>query len=229
MNGFNIFVFKGLGRVQAVGMSHLPTTPRTEAFRRKTRVSGEIAAINAVIDQSLVAHLGFVQDGTPFVLPTNAWRVGDGLYFHFAVGGRIAENLRQGAEVCATLSILDGLVMARSAMHHSVNYRSVMVFGRAEEIVDAGEKLSVLLALVDKVHSGRAAQVRPPDDKELAATGVFRLPISEATVKSRQGPPQDRADDVALPVWGGVIPVTQVLGAPQPDQHVPAGLELIPG
>ncbi|MCA1909262.1 MAG: pyridoxamine 5'-phosphate oxidase family protein [Magnetospirillum sp.] len=207
-------------------MSHLPTTPRTQAFRRKTRVSGEIEAIHAVVDQSLVAHLGFVQDGAPFVMPTNAWRVGDGLYFHFAINGRIAEALRQGGEVCATLSILDGLVMARSAMHHSVNYRSVMVFGRAQEIVDDREKHDALMVLVDKVHPGRAAQVRPPDDKELAATAVFRLPIAEATVKSRQGPPQDRADDLGLPVWGGVIPVRQVLGQPEPDQHVPAGLEL---
>lgn len=209
-------------------MSHLPTTPRTTAHRRKARVSGEIAAINAVVDQSLVAHLGFVQDGAPFVMPTNAWRVDDGLYFHFAINGRIAQTLRQGGEICATISILDGLVMARSAMHHSVNYRSVMVFGRPREIVDSMEKHDVLMVLVDKVHPGRAAQVRPPDDKELAATAVFRLPISEATVKSRQGPPQDRADDLALPVWGGVIPVTQVLGKPEPDQHVPAGLELTP-
>jgi len=207
-------------------MSHLPTTPRTQAFRRKTRVSGEVAAINAVIDQSLVAHLGFVQDGAPFVMPTNAWRVGDGLYFHFANNGRIADILRQGGEVCATISILDGLVMARSAMHHSVNYRSVMVFGRADEVVDAQQKHDLLLALVDKVHPGRAAQVRAPDDKELAATAVFRLPIAEASVKSRQGPPQDRADDVDLPVWGGVIPVRQVLGQPDPDPHVPAGVKL---
>ncbi|OJX75160.1 MAG: hypothetical protein BGO92_00110 [Magnetospirillum sp. 64-120] len=207
-------------------MSHLPTTPRTTAHRRKARVSAEIAAINAVVDQSLVAHLGFVQDGAPFVMPTNAWRVDDGLYFHFAINGRIAQTLRQGDEVCATISILDGLVLARSAMHHSVNYRSVMVFGRIQEVVDKRQKHDLLLALVDKVQAGRAAQVRPPDDKELAATAVFRLPISEATVKSRQGPPQDRPDDLALPVWGGVIPVTQVLGRPEPDQHVPAGLDL---
>lgn len=212
--------------MHAVDMSHLPTTPRTTAHRRKARVSAEIAAINAVVDQSLVAHLGFVQDGAPFVMPTNAWRVDDGLYFHFAINGRIAQTLRQGDEVCATISILDGLVLARSAMHHSVNYRSVMVFGRTQEVVDDRQKHDLLLALVDKVQAGRAAQVRPPDDKELAATAVFRLPISEATVKSRQGPPQDRPDDLALPVWSGVIPVTQVLGRPEPDQHVPAGLDL---
>ncbi|MBI2242077.1 MAG: pyridoxamine 5'-phosphate oxidase family protein [Magnetospirillum gryphiswaldense] len=207
-------------------MSHLHTTPRTTAHRRKARVSTDVAAINAVVDQSLVAHLGFVQDGAPFVMPTNVWRVDDGLYVHFAINGRIAQALRQGDEVCATISILDGLVLARSAMHHSVNYRSVMVFGRTQEVVDDRQKHDLLLALVDKVQAGRAAQVRPPDDKELAATAVFRLPISEATVKSRQGPPQDHPDDLALPVWGGVIPVTQVLGVPEPDRHVPAGLDL---
>ena len=207
-------------------MSHLPTTPRTQAQRRRQRVGGDVAAINAVLDQSLVAHVGFVQDGAPFVLPTNAWRVDDGLYFHFARDGRFAQVLRGGAEICAALSILDGLVLARSAMHHSVNYRSVMLFGRTTEIVDEAEKCRLLLALVDKVRPGRAARVRAPDAKELAATALFRLPIAEGTVKMRQGPPEDRADDLALPVWGGVVPLAVVEGPAQPDGHVPAGMAL---
>lgn len=208
-------------------MTILPQTPRTTAKRKGDRVGYDFAAICAVLDQSLVTHLGFVQDGVPFVLPANAWRVGDGLYFHFAINGRFAQILRGGAEICATASLLDGLVLARSAMHHSVNYRSVMMFGVTTEVTEADEKNRVLLALVDKVWPGRAAIVRPPDAKELAATAVFRLAISEGSVKARGGPPVERRDDLALPVWGGVVPLVTVPGQALADEYVPPGLELI--
>jgi len=208
-------------------MTILQQTPRTTAKRKSDRVDYDFDAICAVLDQSLVTHLGFVQDGAPFVLPTNAWRVGDGLYFHFATNGRFAQTLRGGAEICATVSLLDGLVLARSAMHHSVNYRSVMLFGVTVEVTEADEKNRVLMALVDKVWPGRAAIVRPPDAKELAVTAVFRLAISEGSIKARNGQPVERRDDLALPVWGGVVPLVTVLGQAQADEYVPSGLELI--
>lgn len=226
LKGGNCALFQGGIACHNGPMNTLSASPRTTARARRQRVSAEVEAIYAILDQSLVAHVGFVQDGAPFVLPVNAWRVGDGLYFHFAQAGRFATQLRQGGEICATVSLLDGLVLARSAMHHSVNYRSVMLFGRAEEVLDPAAKNQLLLALVDKVRPGRAVRVRAPDDKELAATAVFRLPIEEGTAKVRQGPPQDHPDDLALPVWAGVIPLALTPGIPQPDDHVPDGVSL---
>lgn len=193
-------------------MTALSQTARTTPRRKADRVSFDVAAMAAVLDEALVVHLAFVQDGQPFVMPVNAWRVGDGLYFHFGQGSRLTQVLASGVSLCVTATLVDGLVLARSAMHHSMNYRSVMLFGVAEAVTDAETKARLLTALVDHVVPGRAAQVRAPDAKELAATAVFRLPITEGSLKARSGAPMDRPDDLDRPVAAGVVPLTLMRG-----------------
>lgn len=193
-------------------MTRLPKTPRSTTRRKGDRASYDSAAIHAVLDEALVVHVGFVQDGQPFVIPTNGWRVGEHLYFHFGTTSRIARMMASGCELCVTATLLDGLVLARSAMHHSMNFRSVMLFGRAEAVEDVAEKARVLAALVEQVTPDRAALVRPADQKELAVTAVFRLPIAEGSLKARSGPPQDRPDDLSRDVSAGVVPLRRVAG-----------------
>lgn len=193
-------------------MNHLPRTPRTNPHRKADRISHDFAAIAAVLDEALVVNVGFVQDGQPVVIPTNAWRVEDHLYFHFGQGSRIARMMATGASLCVTAVLVDGLVLARSAMHHSMNFRSVMLFGTAEAVTDPDDKARLLAALVEHVAPGRSALVRPADNKELAATAVFRLPIAEGSLKARSGPPVDRPGDLDLPVAAGVVPLTLVRG-----------------
>lgn len=194
-------------------MTSLPKTSRSTARRKGDRASHEAAAIHAVLDEALAVHVGFVEDGQPFVIPANGWRIDGYLYFHFAKASRIAQVMAAGADLCVAATLLDGLVLARSAMHHSLNYRSVVLFGRAEAVDQPAEKARVLLALVDKVAAGRAGMVRPPDDKELAVTAVFRMAIIEGSLKSRSGPPLDRPDDLARLVPAGVVPLTLTAGA----------------
>lgn len=193
-------------------MTALPRTPRTTPRRKSDRVSHDGAAIAAVLDEALVVHVAFVDDGQPVVIPLNAWRVGDFLYFHLAAKGRLSAAMAAGTTLCVSATLVDGLVMARSAMHHSMNFRSVVLYGNAEAVTDAGEKARVLMALVDHVAPGRAALVRPPDDKELAVTAVFRLAIAEGSLKARSGPPMDRPDDLGRDVPAGVVPLTLVRG-----------------
>ncbi len=203
-------------------MTALSPTPRTSTRRKADRASYEVEAIHAVLDEAWVVHIGFMQDGSPFVIPANGWRMGDFLYFHFGRVGRVAQVMASGAELCVTATLVDGLVLARSAMHHSMNFRSVMLFGRAEAVEDAAEKARVLTALVDHVAPGRSALVRAPDDKELAVTAVFRLPIAEASLKARSGPPIDRPDDRARDVPAGVVPLRMVRGELEADVTPPA-------
>lgn len=198
-------------------MPQLSRTPRTTPRRKADRVSHDLEAIAAVLDETLVVHVGLVQDGQPLVLPLNAWRVGKHLYFHLARGSRLAQAMAAGAELCVTATVLDGLVLARSAMHHSMNYRSVMLFGVAQEVTDEVEKTQLLTALVDHVVPGRASQVRPPEPKEVAVTAVFALPVAEASLKARSGPPVDRPDDRGRPVAAGVVPLTLARGMLEPD------------
>lgn len=198
-------------------MTRLPKTPRTTPRRKADRVSLDADAIKAVLDEALVVHVGFVQDGQPVVIPLNAWRVDDALYFHLAANGRLTEMMAAGTPICVTATLLDGLVLARSAMHHSMNFRSVMLFGVPAAVTDAAEKAALLTALVDQVVPGRSAVVRPPDDKELAVTAVFRLDIREGSLKRRAGPPVDRRSDLDRAVPAGVVPLALVRG------------ELVPG
>lgn len=193
-------------------MTALPRTPRTTPTRKADRVSHDRAAVNAVLDEALVVQVGFVVDGQPMVIPLNAWRVDDALYFHVAVNGRIGQLMGAGLPVCVSATLVDGLVLARSAMHHSMNFRSVMLFGVPELVTEPEEKARLLTALVDHVVPGRAALVREPDAKELAVTAVYRLPITEGSLKQRSGPPVDKASDLSREVAAGVVPLSVVRG-----------------
>jgi len=192
-------------------------TERTKVRRLPARANYERAFIDAVIDEALSCHVGFAIDGRPWVLPTIHARIGDRLYLHGAVANHMLGSLADGIEACVTITIIDGLVLARSAFHHSMNYRSVMLFGRATVVGDADEKTAALQALVEHVVPGRSADARAPSAKELRTTLVLGMPISEVSAKVRTGGPLDDDEDLDLPVWAGQVPVTTVFGSPLAD------------
>ncbi len=192
-------------------------TARTQVRRRPERAHYDRAGIEAILDEGLVAHVGIAVDGQPFVLPMAYARVGDDLYLHGSAASRLLRALSGGAAVCVTVTLLDGLVLARSAFHHSMNYRCVVVLGRAVPVPDGPERDRALAAIVDHAVAGRSALVRPPDRKELAATKVLRLSLEEASAKVRTGPPIDDDRDLDVPVWAGVLPLRLVAGDPCPD------------
>jgi nitroimidazol reductase NimA-like FMN-containing flavoprotein (pyridoxamine 5'-phosphate oxidase superfamily) len=186
--------------------------------RKRERGSHERARIDAILDEALIAHLGIADEhGQPFVTPTLHARCGELVYLHGSTASRTLRALRAGAPVCLTVSLLDGLVLARAAMHHSANYRSAMLLGKARLVESPREKLSALEAIVEHIVPGRWAEARVPSENELKATAVLALPIDEASAKIRSGPPQDDEEDYALPVWAGVIPLVTEARAPQPD------------
>ncbi len=197
-------------------------TPRTTVRRLPKRGVYDRAALYAILDEALVCHVGFVLDGQPFVLPTIHARAGDVLYVHGSSVSRML-GAASSAPVCLTATLLDGLVLARSAFHHSMNYRSAVVLGQAALIDDAGEKEAALVTIVEHVARGRSAEVRPPSALELKATSVLRLPIEEASAKVRTGPPVDDEEDYALPVWAGELPLSLVAGVPLPDPRLREG------
>ncbi|HEX4337366.1 MAG TPA: pyridoxamine 5'-phosphate oxidase family protein [Polyangiaceae bacterium] len=199
-------------------------TERTRARRRANRASYDAGVIHAILDEALVCHVGFALEGQPYVIPTLHVRVGEWLYLHGAVANRMLGALRDGLPACVTATLVDGIVLARSAMHHSLNYRSVVVLGTAELVSDRSEARAALNALVDRVQAGRSAHCRAPNDAELAATSVVRLRIEEASAKVRTGPPVDDPADHALPYWAGVIPVGTTRGSPEPDPSLAAGI-----
>jgi nitroimidazol reductase NimA-like FMN-containing flavoprotein (pyridoxamine 5'-phosphate oxidase superfamily) len=207
-------------------MSTLPVTPRTRLVRRAERGSFDRATIDAILDEALICHIGFALDGQPYVLPTVHVRIGTRLYVHGSVGSRMLRALREGVQVCVTVTLLDGLVLARSAFRHSMNYRSVVVLGSAEEVTDPEEKRRVFGALVEHIVTGRSREVRAPDDSETRATTVLSLPIEEASAKIRTGPPLDDARDHAQPCWAGVIPLELTAGAPLADPALAPGVAL---
>src|SRR6185369_3967279 len=178
-------------------MSELKTD-RTTVRRLGTRGNYDRATVDAIIDEALICHVGFVVDGSPVVIPTIHTRIGDTLYFHGSGASRMLRSLRDGVDACVTVTILDGLVMARSAFHHSMNYRSVVVLGKGREVADREEKLRALDALVEHVVPGRAAVVRAPNEMEIKQTLVIALPLAEASAKVRTGPPVDDEADYAL-------------------------------
>lgn len=199
-----------------------PPTDRTTALRERGRVSYQRAEAHAVLDEAYHCHLGFVVDGEPRVLPTLHVRVDDVLYLHGSTGSRpmLAAREPDGLPVCVAVTILDGLVYARSHLHHSVNYRSVVVHGRARLVTDARRKRWALAALVDKTGPGRADDSRPPTTAELASTAVLTLPLREASVKARAGGVGEEPEDYALPHWAGVVPLRTAAGPPEPDAGV---------
>ncbi|MEA2238542.1 MAG: uncharacterized protein QOC81_3266 [Thermoanaerobaculia bacterium] len=199
-------------------------SPRTTVKRLAKRAGYDRDTINAIIDEALICHVGFVVDGAPVVIPTIHTRVDETLYFHGSAASRMLRSLREGIDACVTITILDGLVMARSAFHHSMNYRSVVVMGKGREVVDREEKLQVLDALVEHVCAGRTRDVRAPNEAELKQTLVIALPLAEASAKIRVGPAVDDEDDYALPVWAGIIPLTLTPSAPLDDERLAPGV-----
>ncbi|AQA10280.1 pyridoxamine 5'-phosphate oxidase family protein [Streptomyces samsunensis] len=197
-------------------------TDRTVPTRSRERASYDREVVHAILDDGYVCHLGFIRDGAPVVLPTLYARVGERLYLHGSTGARPLRMAgapgaeEPGLPVCLTVTHVDGLVLARSAFHHSINYRSVVVHGTARPVTDRAERTAALDALVDHVVPGRAADSRPANTKELAATAVLRLDLEEVSAKLRTGGPSDDAEDLALPHWSGVVPVTRVYGTPVP-------------
>jgi len=195
-----------------------PST-RTSPHRHAERVSHEDALIHAILDEAVVAHIGFDNDG-PLVLPVVAVRIGEHLYVHLSTGSGAA--LRAPMEVCVTATILDGAVLAKSWFHHSLNARSVVVRGRAELVTDTAETLRALAATIDRVAPGRSSASRPPSARELAATAILRIPLAESSAKVRTGPPVEDEADLDLPFWSGVVPLRIVAGQAQPGPGVEA-------
>ncbi len=199
-------------------------TERTRVRRLPKRGQYDAATIHAILDEALICHVGFVVEGAPVVIPTIHWRDGDTLYFHGSAASRMLRSLKNGVEACVTVTLLDGLVLARSAFHHSMNYRSVVVFGIAREVVDEDEKVRALDALVEHVVRGRSKEIRQPNDKELRQTLVLAMPLDEASAKIRTGGPVDDDEDYALPMWAGVLPLTLTPGEPIADTGVTANV-----
>ena len=198
-------------------MESYPVTERTRLRRRPQRAAYDRATVHAILDAGFVCHVGFVESGRPVVIPTAYARIGDAVVVHGAAKNRTLVALAGGAEACVTVTHVDGLVLARSAFHHSVNYRSVMIFGRAEAIEERAAKDAALETFFERLHPGRWPEVRPPSEAELAATLVIRIPIAEVSAKVRTGPPIDDAEDMAIPVWAGVVPMSVVRGEPIRD------------
>ena len=204
-------------------------TPRTRVVREPQRAVCDRDAVNHILDEALVCHVGFAADGQPFVIPMSYGRDGDALYIHGSVASRMLRNLDEGVPVCITVTLVDGLVLARSVFNHSMNYRSVVILGTATLVDDPAEKLAALRAISEHLLPNRWDDSRPPSEKELKATSVLRLPINEFSAKVRVGPPVDDVEDYEFRTWAGVIPLEMNSGAPIPDdrcqQEVPAYLK----
>jgi len=199
-------------------------TQRTKLRRKPSRGSHDRTTIEAIFDEALVSHLGLIDGGLPVVIPTLHVRAGSHVYLHGSAASRALRESK-GAEVCLTATLVDGLVLARSVMHHSANYRSAMLFGEGRWIDDEGEKLTALEALVEKLVPGRWGDARVPTAKELRATALLRIPLEEASAKVRTGPPIDDDEDMELPVWAGVVGLRTVVEEAEPDPLLAAGIE----
>jgi uncharacterized protein len=202
----------------------ISTTPRTQVKRRAQRGNYDRPVINQILDEGLICHVGFVVDGQPFVIPTAYGRLDDQIYIHGSPMSRMLRSLQQGIEVCITVTLLDGLVLARSAFHHSMNYRSVVIFGTAMLVESPVEKMTALEAFTEHIIRDRWSEVRPPTAPELAGTLVLTLSLAEASAKIRTGPPVDDEADYALPVWAGELPLRMIADAPVADPQLAEGI-----
>jgi nitroimidazol reductase NimA-like FMN-containing flavoprotein (pyridoxamine 5'-phosphate oxidase superfamily) len=203
-------------------------TERTRVIREPQRGVYDRAAIYKILDEGFICHVGFAVDGQPFVIPTMYARVGDAIYFHGSAASRMLRNVSAGISVCLTVTLVDGLVLARSVFNHSMNYRSVVALGKAM-LVDAGaEKLEASRGFTEKILPGRWEEARQPNEKELKATSILRLPLTEVSAKVRVGPPEDDAEDYALGIWAGVLPMELKTGTPIRDERCDAGIA-VPG
>jgi nitroimidazol reductase NimA-like FMN-containing flavoprotein (pyridoxamine 5'-phosphate oxidase superfamily) len=203
-------------------------TERTRVIREPQRGVYDRAAIYKILDEGFICHVGFAVDGQPFVIPTMYARVGDAIYFHGSAASRMLRNVSAGISVCLTVTLVDGLVLARSVFNHSMNYRSVVALGNAT-LVDAGaEKMEALRGFTEKILPERWEEARQPNEKELKATSILRIPLTEVSAKVRVGPPEDDAEDYALGIWAGVLPMELKTGTPIRDERCDAGIA-VPG
>ena len=201
-------------------------TDRTKVKRLPDRGRYDRETLYAILDEAFICHVGFVVDGQPYVIPTGFARIGDDLYIHGSSASRMLRSLSQGVEVCVTVALIDGLVLARSAFHHSINYRSGVILGNAQLVEDADEKNKALEAFTEHVVPGRWADVRWPTDLELKATSVLKLPIEEASAKIRTGDPKDDEEDYSMDVWAGVLPLSLAPSQPVNDSRLADGIEV---
>lgn len=202
-------------------------TPRTTVRRRAQRGQYDRAVIDAILDEGTVCHVALAGDDGPVVLPTGYVRIGDEVVLHGAAANALLRQAADGRPLCIAVTLLDGLVLARSTFNHSMNYRSVVVFGRAR-VLEGEEKGAALTTFVDHIAPGRSAEARAANDSELRATLALAVSIDEVSAKVRTGPPHDDEDDMRLPVWAGVVPLGTVVGDPEPDPALPEGVPLPP-
>ncbi len=199
---------------------------RTKVKRLPVRGSYDRDTIYATLDEAFICHVGFVVEGQPYVIPTGYARMDDHLYIHGSTASRMLRNLEKGIDVCVTVTLLDGLVLARSAFHHSVNYRSVVILGKAALVDDADEKYKALEAFTNHIIPGRWPEIRWPSELELKATSVLKLPIEEASAKVRTGDPKDDEEDYEMNIWAGVLPLRQTAGTAIPDAKLPDSIPI---
>lgn len=203
-----------------------PQSERTRVRRLPKRGAYDRESINAILDEAFICHVGFVMDGQPYVIPTAYGRVGDDLFIHGSAASRMLRELSKEVDVCVTVTLVDGLVLARSAFHHSINYRSVVILGNATLVTETDEKGRALEAITEHIVHDRWPEVRWPNELELKATSVLKLPINEASAKVRTGPPIDDEEDYEMTVWAGVVPLALTYGPPIADDRLAAGVRV---
>jgi nitroimidazol reductase NimA-like FMN-containing flavoprotein (pyridoxamine 5'-phosphate oxidase superfamily) len=203
-------------------------TPRNRIRRLPKRAHYDRETVHAILDAGLICHVAYVIDGQPFVIPTAYWRDGERVYLHGSAASRTMRGGAKGLEISLAVTHLDGIVLARSGFHHSLNYRSVILYGTATAVTDRAEKEAALKAFMDRIAPGRWAECRAVTAQELKGTTVLSLPLEDVAAKVRTGPPVDDEPDYALPLWAGVVPVATVAGTPEPDPRLPEGVP-VPG
>jgi hypothetical protein len=209
-------------------MTQTAPTRRTQVNRLPKRGNYSKETIYSILDAAFLCHVGFIVDGQPYVIPTGYGRDGDTLYIHGSAASRMLRNLEKGIEACVTVTLIDGIVLARAAFHHSMNYRSVVLLGMATLVEDADVKLSALYTISEQIVPGRWKDARPPNSQELKATTVLAMPIDEASAKIRTGPPVDDEEDYGLPLWAGVLPLSVQPGTPIRDPRLMSNIENVP-
>jgi len=205
-------------------MENYRRTERTRVRRLPERGHYDRATVHAILDAGFICHVGYVIEGQPYVTPTAYWREGERVYWHGSSASRMLRNLAKGIPVCLTVTHVDGLVLARTGFNHSINYRAVMALGVAEQVTEEEHKLAALKEFVERLYPKRWDTLRPPSKQELKATTVFSMQLDEVSAKVRVGPPHDNAEDYALPIWAGVLPLATMTGAPVPDPELKPGI-----
>jgi nitroimidazol reductase NimA-like FMN-containing flavoprotein (pyridoxamine 5'-phosphate oxidase superfamily) len=206
-------------------MNEFTPTERTKVRRLPDRGKYDSESVYGILDEAFICHVGFVVEAQPYVIPTGFARVNDTLYIHGSAASRMLRTLADGVQVCVTVTLIDGIVMARSGFHSSMNYRSVVILGRAAQVEERDEKLAALAAFSEQVMPGRWRDLRETTDAELKGTLVLTLPLKEVSAKVRTGPPKDDEVDYALPLWAGVVPLKLTAGNPIDDPRLPKGIE----